>query len=141
MEKVRIGNDLRVNFSVYRNGEQESFDGASNIVTKLVNEAYNKLITHTYTITGNIVQFDIDALQLTQCGKCRLFISYTKGGDYTVDSPAFELVNYTDQTGGTEIMFQFKHCTIIRRRFISTTCSFTFVSIQALYDYKGQATN
>jgi len=94
MEKVRIGNDMRVNFSVYRNGEPESFDGASNIVTKLVNEAYNKLITHTYTIAGNIVQFDIDALQLTQCGKCRLFISYTKGGDYTVDSPAFELVNY-----------------------------------------------
>ena len=104
MEKVRIGNDMRVNFSVYRNGEPESFDGASNIVTKLVNEAYNKLITHTYTITGNIVQFDIDALQLTQCGKCRLFISYTKGGDYTVDSPAFELVNYTGQTGGTEII-------------------------------------
>jgi len=104
MEKVRIGNDMRVNFSVYRNGEPESFDGASNIVTKLVNEAYNKLITHTYTIAGNIVQFDIDALQLTQCGKCRLFISYTKGGDYTVDSPAFELVNYTDQTGGTEII-------------------------------------
>ena len=95
---------MRVNFSVYRNGEPESFDGASNIVTKLVNEAYNKLITHTYTIAGNIVQFDIDALQLTQCGKCRLFISYTKGGDYTVDSPAFELVNYTDQTGGTEII-------------------------------------
>ena len=104
MEKVRIGNDMRVNFSVYRNGEPESFDGASNIVTKLVNEAYNKLITHTCTIAGNIVQFDIDALQLTQCGKCRLFISYTKGGDYTVDSPAFELVNYTDQTGGTEII-------------------------------------
>lgn len=104
MEKVRIGNDMRVNFSVYRNGEPESFDGASNIATKLVNEAYNKLITHTYTIAGNIVQFDIDALQLTQCGKCRLFISYTKGGDYTVDSPAFELVNYTDQTGGTEII-------------------------------------
>ena len=104
MEKVRIGNDMRINFSVYRNGEPESFDGASNIVTKLVNEAYNKLITHTYTIAGNIVQFDIDALQLTQCGKCRLFISYTKGGDYTVDSQAFELVNYTDQTGGTEII-------------------------------------
>ena len=104
MEKVRIGNDMRVSFSVYRNGEPESFDGASNIVTKLVNEAYNKLITHTYTITGNIVQFDIDALQLTQCGKCRLFISYTKEGDHTVDSPAFELVNYTDQTGGTEII-------------------------------------
>ena len=104
MEKVRIGNDMRVNFSVYRNGQPESFDGASNISTKLVNEAYNKEITHTYTIAGNVVQFDIDALQLTQCGKCRLFISYTKGGDYTVDSPAFELVNYTDQTGGTEII-------------------------------------
>ena len=104
MKKVRIGNDMRVNFSVYRNGEPESFDGASNIVTKLVNEAYNKEITHTYTIIGNVVQFDIDALQLTQCGKCRLFISYTKGGDYTVDSQAFELVNYTDQTGGTEII-------------------------------------
>ena len=93
MEKVRIGNDMRVNFSVYRNGEPESFDGeASNIVTKLVNEAYNKLITHTYTIAGNIVQFDIDALQLTQCGNVGgLFISYTKGGDYTVDSPAFEV--------------------------------------------------
>ena len=104
MEKVRIGNDMMVNFSVYRNGQPESFDGASNIATKLVNEAYNKEITHSYTIAGNVVQFDIDALQLAQCGKCRLFISYTKGGDYTVDSPAFELVNYTDQTGGTEII-------------------------------------
>ena len=104
MEKIRINNDMRVNFSVYRNGQPESFDGASNISTKLVNEAYNKEITHTYTIAGNVVQFDIDALQLAQCGKCRLFISYTKGGDYTVDSPAFELVNYTDQTGGTEII-------------------------------------
>ena len=104
MEKVRIGNDLRVNFSVYRNGEQESFDGATNISTKIVNESYNKTIAHTYSIVDNVIQFNIDALELKQCGKCRVFISYTKDGDYTVDSPAFELVQYTEDTGGTEVI-------------------------------------
>ena len=104
MEKVRIGNDLKVNFSVYRNGEPESFDGATNISTKIVNESYNKTIAHTYSIVGNVVQFEIDALELKQCGKCRVFISYTKDGDYTVDSPAFELVQYTEDTGGTEVI-------------------------------------
>lgn len=104
MEKVRIGNDLRVNFSVYRNGEPESFDGATNISTKIVNESYNKTIAHTYSIVGNVVQFEIDALELKQCGKCRVFISYAKVGDYTVDSPAFELVQHTEDTGGTEVI-------------------------------------
>lgn len=104
MEKVRIGNDLRLNFSVYRNGEPESFDGATNISTKIVNESYNKTIDHTYSIVGNVVQFEIDALELKQCGKCRVFISYTKVGDYTVDSPAFELVQHTEDTGGTEVI-------------------------------------
>lgn len=104
MEKVRIGNDLRVNFSVYRNGEPESFDGATNISTKIVNESYNKTIAHTYAIVDNVIQFNIDALELKQCGKCRVFISYTKVGDYTVDSPAFELVQYTEDTGGTEVI-------------------------------------
>ena len=104
MEKVRIGNDLRVNFSVYRNGEPESFDGATNISTKIVNESYNKTIAHTYSIVDNVIQFNIDALELKQCGKCRVFISYTKVGDYTVDSPAFELVQYTEDTGGTEVI-------------------------------------
>lgn len=104
MEKVRIGNDLKVNFSVYRNGEPESFEGATNISTKIVNESYNKTIAHTYSIVDNVIQFNIDALELKQCGKCRVFISYTKDGDYTVDSPAFELVQYTEDTGGTEVI-------------------------------------
>lgn len=104
MEKVRIGNDLKINFSVYRNGEPESFDGATNISTKIVNESYNKTIDHTYSIVDNVIQFNIDALELKQCGKCRVFISYTKVGDYTVDSPAFELVQYTEDTGGTEVI-------------------------------------
>ena len=42
MEKVRIGNDLGVNFSVYRNGEPESFDGAINISTKIVMKAITR---------------------------------------------------------------------------------------------------
>lgn len=104
MEKVRIGNDLKINFSVYRNGEPESFDGATNISTKIVNESYNKTIAHTYSIVDNVIQFNIDALELKQCGKCRVFISYTNVGDYTVDSPAFELVQYTEETGGTEVI-------------------------------------
>ena len=46
MEKIRINNDVAFNYNVYRNGVPESFIGASGIVTKLINEAYNEDIVH-----------------------------------------------------------------------------------------------
>ena len=48
MEKIRINNDVTFNYNVYRNGVPESFIGASGVITKLINEAYNEEIAHKY---------------------------------------------------------------------------------------------
>lgn len=104
MEKVRIGNDIQVKYTVLRDGLPESFVGATNIVVEVRNEAYGKIIPSTFNIVGNIVNIILDAKDCVLCGKHRVTLSYNRGNDITIDSLAFELVQFTSQTGGTEIV-------------------------------------
>ena len=104
MEKVRIGNDLKVNFSVYRNGQPESFVGATNMAVEVRNEAYGKVIPSTFSIVDNVVNVVLDAKDCVLCGKHRVTLSYNRGNDITIDALAFELVQFTSLTGGTEIV-------------------------------------
>ena len=101
MEKVRIGNDIQVKFTVYRNGEAESFIDATGIQVIVRNEAYNEIIPNTYSIFQNIVTINLDAINLTKCGKCRVILAYHKGSDFAVDSLAFELVEFSSGENGT----------------------------------------
>lgn len=104
MEKVRIGNDIQVKYTVLRDGQPESFAGATNIVVTVKNEAYGKVIPSTFNIVGNIVNIMLDAADCVLCGKHRVTLSYNRGNDITIDALAFELVQFTSQTGGTEIV-------------------------------------
>ena len=104
MEKVRIGNDIQVKYTVLRDGLPESFVGATNIAVEVRNEAYGKVIPSTFSIVGNIVNIMLDAADCVLCGKHRVTLSYNRGNDITIDALAFELVQFTSQTGGTEIV-------------------------------------
>ena len=104
MEKVRIGNDIEVKYTVLRDGQPETFVGATDITVNVKNEAYGKIIPSTFSIVGNIVNIVLDAADCVLCGKHRVILSYKRGNDITIDSPAFELVQFTSLTGGTEIV-------------------------------------
>lgn len=104
MEKVRIGNDIQVKYTVLRDGQPESFDGATNIVVTVKNEAYGKIVPSTFSIVDNVVNVVLDAKDCVLCGKHRVTLSYNRGNDITIDALAFELVQFTSQTGGTEIV-------------------------------------
>ena len=104
MEKVRIGNDIQVKYTVLRDGQPESFVGATNIAVNVKNEAYGKIIPSTFSIVGNIVNIMLDAADCVLCGKHRVTLQYNRGNDITIDALAFELVQFTSQTGGTEIV-------------------------------------
>lgn len=104
MEKVRIGNDIQVKYTVLRDGQPESFDGATNIVVTVKNEAYGKIIPSTFSIVDNVVNVVLDAKDCVLCGKHRVTLSYNRGNDITIDALAFELVQFTSLTGGTEIV-------------------------------------
>lgn len=98
MEKIRINNDVEFYYNVYRNGVPESFIGASNISVKLVNEAYTEEIPITYSIDGNVLTCNALAENLTKCGVCRLFLSYTKADTFTTDAVPFQLVGLREDT-------------------------------------------
>lgn len=98
MEKIRINNDVTFNYNVYHNGVPESFIGASGIITKLINEAYNDEIVHTYSIVDNVITVDVLAGNLTKCGVCRFYLSDTKAETFTADATPFELVPTTSDT-------------------------------------------
>ena len=98
MEKIRINNDVEFYYNVYRNGVPESFIGASNISVKLVNEAYTEEIPITYSIDGNVLTCNALAENLTKCGVCRLFLSYTKADTFTTDAVPFQLVRLREDT-------------------------------------------
>ena len=104
MEKVRIGNDIQVKYTVLRDGQPESFVGATNIVVEVKNEAYAKIIPSTFSIVDNVVNVVLDAKDCVLCGKHRVTLSYNRGNDITIDALAFELVQFTSLTGGTEIV-------------------------------------
>ena len=104
MEKVRIGNDIQVKYTVLRDGLPESFAGATNIVVEVRNEAYGKIIPSTFSIVDNVVNVVLDAKDCVLCGKHRVTLSYNRGNDITIDALAFELVQFTSLTGGTEIV-------------------------------------
>jgi len=104
MEKVRIGNDIEVKYTVLRDGQPETFVGATDITVNVKNEAYGKIIPSTFSIVGNIVNIVLDAADCVLCGKHRVILSYKRGNDITIDSPAFELVQFTSLTGGTAIV-------------------------------------
>ena len=104
MEKVRIGNDIQVKYTVLRDGQPESFVGATNITVTVTNEAYKKAISNTFDIVGNIVNISIDAADFNLCGKYRVTLKYVRGNDIEIDALAFEGVQYTSLTGGTEIV-------------------------------------
>ena len=46
MEKVRIGNDIQVKYTVLRDGQPESFVGATNMAVEVRNEAYGKTFNY-----------------------------------------------------------------------------------------------
>lgn len=104
MEKVRINNDLLVKYTVLRDGQPESFVGATDITVTVTNEAYKKAISNTFDIVGNIVNISIDAADFSLCGKYRVTLKYVRGNDIEIDALAFEGVQFTSQTGGTEIV-------------------------------------
>ena len=104
MEKVRIGNDIQVKYTVLRDGLPESFAGATNIAVEVRNEAYGKIIPSTFSIVDNVVNVVLDAKDCVLCGKHRVTLSYNRGNDITIDALAFELVQFTSLTGGTEIV-------------------------------------
>ena len=104
MEKVRIGNDIQVKYTVLRDGLPESFVGATDITVTVTNEAYKKAISNTFDIVGNIVNISIDAADFNLCGKYRVTLKYVRGNDIEIDALAFEGVQYTSLTGGTEIV-------------------------------------
>lgn len=104
MEKVRINNDLLIKYTVLRDGLPESFVGATNIAVEVRNEAYGKVIPSTFSIVDNVVNVVLDAKDCVLCGKHRVTLSYNRGNDITIDALAFELVQFTSLTGGTEIV-------------------------------------
>lgn len=104
MEKVRIGNDIQVKYTVLRDGLPESFAGATNIAVEVRNEAYGKIVPSTFSIVDNVVNVVLDAKDCVLCGKHRVTLSYNRGNDITIDALAFELVQFTSLTGGTEIV-------------------------------------
>ena len=104
MEKVRIGNDIQVKYTVLRDGLPESFVGATDISVTVTNEAYKKEIPNTFDIVGNVVNISIDAADFNLCGKYRVTLKYVRGNDIEIDALAFEGVPYTSLTGGTEIV-------------------------------------
>ena len=104
MEKVRINNDLLVKYTVLRDGQPESFAGATDITVTVTNEAYKKAIPNTFDIVGNVVNISIDAADFNLCGKYRVTLKYVRGNDIEIDALAFEGVQYTSLTGGTEIV-------------------------------------
>ena len=67
MEKVRIGNDIQVKYTVLRDGLPESFIGATNIAVEVRNEAYGKVIPSTFSILNNIITIDLDAKDCVLC--------------------------------------------------------------------------
>ena len=104
MEKVRINNDLLIKYTVLRDGQPESFVGATDITVTVTNEAYKKAIPNTFDIVGNMVNISIDAADFNLCGKYRVTLKYVRGNDIEIDALAFEGVPYTSLTGGTKIV-------------------------------------
>lgn len=104
--RVKIGNDIKVEFSVFRNESPESFDDAQDISISLKGEVYGYTITPSYSIAGNKITVLCLGEQQKHCDKYVLYVSYKKINGtrtpnlqpFSVDGDAFEIVNRSEET-------------------------------------------
>lgn len=76
MNRIRIGNDFDVAWSIFRGGAPEDFTTA--IDKKLTMKVYGSVIeNNSFTITGNIVTANMPTQLLTIPGDYRLIFEYT----------------------------------------------------------------
>lgn len=104
--RVKIGNDITIEFSVFRNETPEDFSDAQDIAISLKSELHGDVIIPVYSITGNVITVKCLAEQQRFCDKYVLNVQYKKLNvsrnpnlqPFSVDIPAFEIVRKSEET-------------------------------------------
>lgn len=104
MKKIRIQNDIRITWRIYRMGEEEVLEG-KNINVKLYN-AYNKPSPITYTYEGNVVTVLFEGRNQEVLGDYTLVLTENAGstGMVTIDKvKCFSLVKHSNEECGCPV--------------------------------------
>lgn len=112
MIKLKLGNDVRMDISVFRRNEvPEDFSQVINMRVFLKREGLPQEIEPPYEITGNMIRLNFLGESQIHIGTYRVFIHYSKSNifrnppvtPHAIDTLAFELVQYDqDATEGED---------------------------------------
>lgn len=101
MKRIRIGNDIRIKWTITRNGSPEDFLGKD--VRVMLVSSYREEVPSTFTIDGNVVYIQYDGKDQLINGRYVLLLVENYGSESmtTLDHcDAFELVPHSCMTGG-----------------------------------------
>ncbi len=101
MENIRIGNDINIEWTIFRDGEPESLDGKN--ISVFMTNGYRKVVVKDPNIRDNVIQFTYLGKDQEHNGVYTLTLIENKGeeGMYTVDAcEAFRLVPRSCAVGG-----------------------------------------
>lgn len=101
MENIRIGNDINIEWAIFRDGEPESLDGKN--ISVFMTNGYRKVVVKDPNIRDNVIQFTYLGKDQEHNGVYTLTLIENKGeeGMYTVDAcEAFRLVPRSCAVGG-----------------------------------------
>lgn len=93
MESIRIGNDINIEWTIFRDGEPESLDGKD--ISVFMTNGYRKVVVEDLHIRDNVIQFTYLGKDQEHNGVYTLTLIENKGqeGMYTVDAcDAFRIV-------------------------------------------------
>lgn len=105
--KIRINNDIRLNWSIFRRQEPEDFSNTTLICLEIIHPYTRVKCSPSYTIEGNVITMQYPAKKQFHTGAYMLFLQYSKLDDtieggvstFTVDcSDAFFLVEKSNQS-------------------------------------------
>lgn len=112
MIKLKIGNDVRMDISVFRRNEvPEDFSQVIDMRVFLKREGLPQEIEPPYEVTGNMIRLNFLGESQSHIGTYRAFIHYSKSNifrnppvtPHAIDTLAFELVQYDqDATEGED---------------------------------------
>lgn len=101
MENIRIGNDINIEWTIFRDGKPESLDGKN--ISVFMTNGYRKVVVKDPNIRDNVIQFTYLGKDQEHNGVYTLTLIENKGeeGMYTVDAcEAFRLVPRSCAVGG-----------------------------------------
>ena len=93
MENIRIGNDINIEWTIFRDGKPESLDGKN--ISVFMTNGYRKMVVKDLHVRDNVIQFTYLGKDQEHNGVYTLTLVENKGqeGMYTVDAcDAFRIV-------------------------------------------------